>query len=192
MKILHTFIAIALSLPLSQADAQTGVPKGFKKGTIMLADGNTIPGFIKNNMRSEASIVFLGEAGGKKKIYNASQLNSVEMEGAKFLCISNDFFKVLSEGNLNFLQKSSDVYGKVFYIGNEPIVSPGTEGKAGDYFMYSSISKHLQLVSKKNFEEIIASSFENNTAAIDKAKTLKDDFARLKEAVDIYNKREGN
>jgi hypothetical protein len=192
MKIVHNSTALVLSLALLQANAQTKAPDGFKKGTVVMADGNSVPGFIRDNMRSEASIIFLPDAGGKKKTYNASQLNSIEIEGVKFLCISGDFFKVLSEGDLNFLQKSSDVSGKVFYNGNEPMVFSGTEGKPGDYFMYSSISKHLKLISKKNFDEIISSSFENNTAAIDKAKTVKDDIARLKEAVDIYNKSKGN
>jgi hypothetical protein len=192
MKIASNFMALVLSLALLQANAQIKVPNGFKKGTVVLAGGNTIPGFIKDNMRIEASIVFLAEAGGKKKTYDASQLNSIEIEGVKFLCISRDFFKVLSEGDLNFLQKSSDVSGKVFYNGNEPIASVGTEGRPGDYFMYGSISKQLNLISKKNFDEVIATSFENNTAAIDKAKTVRDDLSRLKEAVDIYNKHESN
>jgi len=190
MKILPSLMATVLSLALLQADAQTEVPKGFKKGAIVVADGSSFSGFIKNNIRSDAAVIFLTE--GKKKSYDGTELNSVEIDGIKFLCIAGDFFKILSEGDLNFLQKSSDARGKVFYNGNEPIVSNGTEGKPGDYFMYRTINKQLKLITKKNFDEVIKTSFENNTAAIDKAKTVNGDLSQLKEAVDIYNKRNTN
>ena len=100
-----------------------------------------------------------------------------------------DFFEVLSEGELNFLQKASDASGKPTYNGNEAIFSSGTEGKPNDYFIYTTSSKQLRLVSKKNVDEIIAASFTGYTAAIDKAKTANGDLSQLKDAVEIYNNR---
>ena len=189
MKIITALVISIVSLVLSQANAQTEVPKGFKKGTIVLADGSSLPGFIKDNIRNNASVLFISEAGGKKKNYDGSDLNTAEIEGTKFFCIKGDFFKVLSEGELNFLQKSSDASDKPTYNGNEATFSSGTEGKPNDYFIYNTKDKQLKLVSRKNVDEVIAASFAGNTAAIDKAKTASGDLSQLKVAVEIYNNR---
>ena len=189
MKIITALVISIVSLVLSQANAQTEVPKGFKKGTIVLADGSSLPGFIKDNIRNNASVLFISEAGGKKKNYDGSDLNTAEIEGTKFFCIKGDFFIVLSEGELNFLQKSSDASDKPTYNGNEATFSSGTEGKPNDYFIYNTKDKQLKLVSRKNVDEVIAASFAGYTAAIDKAKTASGDLSQLKVAVEIYNNR---
>jgi hypothetical protein len=123
MKIINTITITVLSLVFLQSNAQTETPKGFKKGTIVLADGSNLPGFIKDNIRNSASVIFISEMGGKKKNYDGSGLISAEIEGTKFICIKGDFFKVLSEGELNFLQKKSDASDKPTYNGNEAIFS---------------------------------------------------------------------
>ena len=189
MKILKFFPVLLLSSIFLQANAQTEIPKGFKKGTIVLADNTSQSGYIKDNIRSNASVTLVNETGGDKKSYNGADLNSAEIDGTKFLCISGDFFKVISQGELCFLQKSSDASGKVSYNGNEAIFSNGTEGKPNDYFIYNGKNKELKLVSKKNFDEVVAKTFAGNTAAIDKAKTANGDVAQLKDAVDVYNNR---
>ena len=189
MKIVNLLTICILCLVLSQSNAQTEPPKGFKKGTIVLADGSSLPGFIKDNIRNNASVMFIFQSGGKKKNYDGSGLISAEIEGIKFICIKGDFFKVLSEGELNFLQKSSDASDKPTYNGNEATFSSGTEGKPNDYFIYNTKNKQLKLVSRKNVDEVIAASFAGNTAAIDKAKTASGDLSQLKDAVEIYNNR---
>ena len=75
-----------------------------------------------------------------------------------------------------FLQKSSDASGKPTYNGNEKVFSSGTEGKPDDYFMYDNKGKQLKLVSKKNYTEVTAAAFANDTAALDKAKSINGDF----------------
>ena len=189
MKRFKILTAAILSIAFLQATAQSEIPKGFKKGSIVLGDNSSLYGYIKDNIRSNASVTLVDEAGGKKKNYNGSELNSAEIEGTKYLCVNGDFFKVISQGELNFLQKSSDASGKVSYNGNEAVFSNGTEGKPNDYFIYNSSSKELKLISKKNFDEVVAKTFAGNTAAIDKAKTANGDVAQLKDAVDIYNSR---
>jgi hypothetical protein len=192
MKSSHGFMTAVLSLVLLETNAQTEPPRGFKRGTIVAADGSSVPGLIKDNMRSSASVVFLSDATATKKVYDGSQLTSVEIDGIKFLCINKDFFKIISEGELDFLQKSSDARGKVYYNGNDPVVSSGTAGKQGDYFLYNTTNKGLKLITRKNLDEVITTSFENQTAAMEKAKMVSDDLSQLKEAVDIYNKRNAN
>ena len=189
MKLLNGLMAAAFCFALVEAKGQADSPKGFKNGTIVLADGSSLRGLIKGDMSSNASVVFLNDATKKKKVYDGSQLNSVEIDGTKFLCIRKDFFKVLSEGELDFLQKSSNAAGKVYYNGIEPVVALGTPGKRGDYFLYSTANQDLELITRKNRDEVVAKSFANNTAAIEKAKTVSDDLSQLKDAVDIYNKR---
>jgi hypothetical protein len=188
MKIFKVFPLLILSSIFLQANAQTEIPKGFKKGSAVLADNSSQSGYIKDNIRGNASIIVLDEA-GKKKSYSGSELNSAEIEGTKFICINGDFFRVISQGELNFLQKSSDASGKPTYNGNEAVFSSGTEGKRDDYFIYTNSTKELKLVSKKNFEEVVAKTFAGNAAAIDKAKTANGDVAQLKDAFDVYNSR---
>ena len=187
MKIFAILLVALCSLFLLNVNAQTETPKGFKKGTIALTDGKQLSGFVKDNMRSNAAVVFVSETGTDKKTYNGTDISSATIEGTKFICISGDFFKVLCEGELCFLQKLSDASGKMTYNGTEAIFSNGTAGKPNDYFIYSSKDKQLKLVSKKNVDEVAASCFAGHTAAIEKAKGINGDLSQIKEAVEIYN-----
>lgn len=184
MKLLFVII---LSMAFLQVPAQTEAPKGFKKGTITLADGSSQSGLVKDNIRNNSSVAFIAQGEEKKKNYSGAELISAEIEGTKFLCINGDFFKVISEGELDFLQKSSDASGKPSYNGGEAVFSSGTEGKPGDYFIYETKNKQLKLISKKNLDEVIASTFAGSAAAIDKAKQVNSDMSQLKDAVEIYN-----
>jgi hypothetical protein len=190
MKNVKVFLIVALSLYFTVTQAQSEIPRGFKKGTLTLVDNSTISGHIKNNIRSNASVAFLSEEGGKKKNYDGAELISADIDGTKFICFKGDFFKVISNGGLSFLQKASDASNKVTYNGSEAVFSSGTEGKPDDYFIYDSRKKELKKVSKKNFDEVTAAAFAGNTAAIDKAKAVNGDIAQLKDAVDIYNSQD--
>jgi hypothetical protein len=190
MKILLS-IAITLTLGLAavQATAQPEIPKGFKKGSIVLTDNSLLNGYVKDNMSKDASIWFIASADEKKKNYSGADILSAEIDGNSYLCINGDFFKVICRGELCFLQKQSDASGKVTYNGPNAVFSNGTEGRPGDYFFYTAATKTLQLVSRKNVEEVAASSFSGNAAALDKAKTAGNNIEELKEAVNIYNAR---
>lgn len=189
MKILKTFTAILLTFTLMSTQAQTGIPEGFNKGTIVMADGSSLTGYLKDNIHRDASVTFINETDKKKKEYDGISLTSVQFNNTKFVCIGGDFFKVISEGELFFLQKASNAEGKVFYNGLENVVSNGTEGKSGDYFICNNSNKALQKISKKNVEEVAANSFAGCIAAIEKAKAVNGDIAKVKDAVDIFNSR---
>ena len=188
MKVLNTLALTVLSLVFVEADAQTDIPKGFSNGAITLGDGTRQPGLIKDNIRKDASVAFI-TTGDKKINYDGTDLLSAEIDGTKYICIKGDFFKVLCEGELSFLQKSSDASGKVTYNGTEAILSSGTDGKRNDYFIYNTNARQLKLVSKKNVEEIAATSFADCTAAIEKAKTINGDLSQFRGAVEEYNNR---
>ena len=192
MKIFKSLSTAALAVFILQAHAQNEIPTGFKNGTIVLADSTVLSGYIKESIRSHASLLLLDKPGGKRKSYDGSQLISAIIDSTKYLCISGDFFKVICEGELSFLQKASDASAKPSYNGTEIVFNNGTEGRPGDYFIYAKQQNQLKLVTKKTFDYVIETSFTNCTAAIDKAKKNHSDIAQLKEAVEVYNNRNNN
>ncbi len=189
MKILNLISGAALSLLFLQTNAQTEAPKGFSKGKVVLADNTTISGFIKDNIRKDASVVLL--LNGKEKKYDGADITAVEIDAINYNCIKGDFFKVVCNGEITFLQKSSNASSKPTRIGNDVLFLSGTDGKPGDYFIYENKNQQLKLVSKKNLNAIVAKSFEGYGPAIEKAKTAQNDIAQLKDAVELFNSRNG-
>ena len=189
MKILKTISLLLLSFTMLNSQAQTTMPQDYSKGTVLLANGSSLSGYIKDNISKDAAVIFINDADNKKTEYDGNQLSSVQINNNKFICIGGDFFRVVSEGELLFLQKSSNASGKVSYNGLENMISSGTEGKPGDYFICNSNTKALTKVSKKNIAEVSANSFAGCAAAIEKAKMVNGDIAMVKDAVDIFNSR---
>ena len=184
MKIKQLFIGAVLAFSFTAATAQTAIPSGYTKGSIVLADGNTINGYVKDNMKKSASVSFIDEA-NKAKTYNGIDINGATVNGNTYICLKGDFFRSISTGKLNFLQKASDASNVATYNGTEVMFNNGTAGKVGDYFVYSN--KELKLLNKKTVAAFIDNDLAGNTAAIEKAKSANGDIAKLKEAVDIYN-----
>lgn len=166
--------------------AQTNIPADYTKGSITLANGSDVSGYIKDNLKKSASVNFISSNGTDKKTYDASQINGVKIEAAEYICVKGDFFKTLSAGKLNFLQKASNSAGRVSMNGSQPIYLSGTEGKVGDYFVYAD--NNLKIINKKTVETFINTDLTGCTAAIEKAKAINGDIAKLQEAVDIFNK----
>lgn len=187
MKIFKTLSALVFSVAFLQASAQTDAPKGFSKGSLVLADKSTVTGYIKDNSRRDAAVVLFKD--GKETTYKGSELVSMETTAGSFICINGDFFKVAANGEVSFLLKTSDASSQASFNGTEAMFNNGTEGRPGDYFIYKN--KELKLVSKKNLNDVVAKSFDGYTPAVEKAKTAQTDIALLKEAVDIYNNRKG-
>ena len=123
---------------------------------------------------------------------NGADIASAEIDGASYVCIKGDFFKVVANGELTFLQKSSNASSKPTQVGNEVFFISGTEGKPGDYFIYENKSQQLKLVSKKNLNAVVANSFGGYAPAIEKAKAAQDDIALLKDAIETYKGRSSN
>jgi len=183
MNIKQLFYTALLALSLTSVKAQNEIPSGYTKGTITLADGAVLTGYVKDNLKKSAAVSFIDNA-GKKKNYEGIDINAATIDATNFICIKGDFFKAISVGKLNFLQKSSDASGKASFNGTEATFN-GTEGKIGDYFVYSN--RQLKLLNKKNIESFINTDLNGCTAAIEKAKSANGDIAKLQEAVDIYN-----
>jgi hypothetical protein len=180
MKAIKPMLSICLSFLLLTATAQTETPKGYQKGSVTLADGSILSGFIKESMRKNATLIYTNEAGANKKAYKAWDLVAVEINSVKYTSISNDFFKIICEGEICYLQKVSDATGSIIYNGTDPIVVNGTDGKPGDYFVYQPAGKKLKLVTEKNVTEVAASVFG--------LKDAKTDLLQLKDAIIAFNK----
>lgn len=173
----------ATLLALLHLQAQT--PEGFTKGSVTLADGSTINGFVKDNFKKNAAIIFTDSNGGDKKIFNSTEINAVLIDATNYISLRGDLFKVICTGKMNFLEKASNAAGKTIFNGSEAIIIPGTEGKIGDYFSYTN--NQLTLINKKTVDTFIAEQLSTCTAAAEKAKAINGDIAALAEAVTIYN-----
>jgi hypothetical protein len=160
--------------------------KGYKKGKMLLSNGTILSGHIKDNTASDASITFVNDSTAKKVKYTGLEIISVEIEDTKFLCLKGDFFKVLFSGELNLLQKASNVSSRPQYNGTEAIFLNGTEGKQGDYFMYGGEKGQLLWINKKNREAIL-SLFAGDTASLEVAKQNASDKEVIKNAVALFN-----
>lgn len=190
MKILKKIPAIVFSFLFLQVNAQNEIPAGFGKGRLVLSDSSVLTGYIKDNTKKDASVVFLNEMGKKKK-YTGEELISAEVDSNRFSCFNGDFFKIVCKGEICFLQKSSDASGKPVYNGTEAFFINGTPGKPGDYFIFNNRNKALKLVSKNTFASVTASTFTGCAAAMEKVNEVQGDIARLGEAVEIYNSLAG-
>jgi hypothetical protein len=189
MKILSVFAALLFMFFSLPGSGQEIVPKGFVKGSVTLINHTTVNGFIKDNMRNKAAVVFIAENENKKITYDGDKLIAAAMGEAKYLCIRGDFFLLLCDGELAFLQKLSDASSKPVYAGTEAMFTNGTEGKPGDYYIFNKNQTQLKLVNRKNISEVTATAFTNCEAAIARAKEAGNDIALLKDAVVIFNNR---
>jgi hypothetical protein len=188
MKKLKLFTAVVLGLGFFTAQAQTEIPKGYSKGQVTLGDNTIVTGYIKENIRSKSAVTLI-DASGKSKKYEGSSLAAAEVDNTSYICIKGDFFKVMCQGDLFFLQKASDASGIPVYNGAEAMFVNGTEGKPGDHFIYSAATKELKLISQKTFDVVTKASLAGCTAALDKAKTANGSMDVLKDAVVLYNNR---
>jgi hypothetical protein len=188
MKILF-IISILTSTLYFNSFAQS--PKGFRKGQITLEDNSILSGYIKEHFRSYACLAFIPENGGRKTIYDGSQIRSVTIDSLSFVCLRGDFFRVISEGRLGFLQKYSDASNAPSYNGTEAIFVNGTIGEKGDYFIYIQNKNQLVLINRKTYKKIIPEvlaeyprEFENAFATYD--------ISQIRLAINTFNSNHNN
>ncbi len=185
MKSKSIVMAMLVSFFAITGTAQTAIPAKYVKATIYLANGNTINGFIKDNIRQSSSVIFIDESGKNKKQYEGSDINALKTDATNFICIRGDFFKNLSAGKMNFLQKESNSSDKPLYNGTEPIFVNGTPGKIGDYYVFTE--EKLTLLNNKTLDDFINTHLTGCTEAVEKAKAINGDMAKMQQVVEIYN-----
>jgi hypothetical protein len=185
MKMKQVLTAIVLLPFVVPVHAQNTIPAGYAKATIVLDNGNSLKGYVKDNIKKASAVVFIDEAGNNKKQYEGSDIKTMNVDALHFICIRGDFFKVLCAGKLNYLQKASNSAAKPTYNGTEAIFTNGTDGKIGDYFIYSN--QQLKLLNRKNMEAFINTDLAGCTEAMQQAKASNGDVARLGGAVETFN-----
>lgn len=158
MKFTKALMLALAFLSFGPAKSQS-VPDGYVKGNILLADGSSVPGLVKENFRKSASINFIKEGSDKKKVYDGNAISAVTIGNVKYISINGDFFKTLCEDKLFLVQKASDATGKLVYNGADAVPSPGTAGKPGDYFTYNNTSGQLELIEAQKLTEVVNTSF---------------------------------
>jgi hypothetical protein len=163
------------------------IPAGFKKGTLVMEDSSVVSGYIREYIRCNASLVLLAGPKGKRQRLDGTQIRSVQLDGTCYRCIRGDFFKVLSEGRLCFLQKAGDASGRPVYNGTEPLLINGTDGRLDDYFIYDVRDESLRVITPKTLYKVVLETFSDCRMAIDKAKGLHNDIPALRAVVEVYN-----
>jgi len=179
------FITLILLAFTAISHAQNTIPVGYAKASIVLANGTNLSGYVKDNIKKSSAVIFVDETGNNKKQYEGSDIKTISIDSLHFICIRGDFFKVLCSGKLNYLQKASNSSAKPTYNGAEAIFTNGTEGKIGNYFIYSN--QQLKLLNRKNIDAFINTDLAGCTEAIQKAKAGNGDVAKLGGAVDTFN-----
>ena len=101
MKILKLLCFAVLIFFFTKVNAQNEISKGYNKGTVVLSGNSIVTGFVKDNMKKDASVSFMSGTSDKKIKYSANDLISLEIDAIKFTCIKGDFFKVICNGELS-------------------------------------------------------------------------------------------
>lgn len=171
MKIKTAFLAAAFSLSFALTNAQS-VPSGYEKGSVTMANGTVLSGYVKENFRKSACISFIQEGSDKKKSLDGNEISAVSIGSVKYISISGDFFKSICEDKLSLLQKSSDASGKLMYNGADAVPSSGTAGKPGDYFTYNNTTNQLELIAAQNVKEVVNTSFPACKGMVENGSTI--------------------
>jgi hypothetical protein len=184
MKYVSLFFAAAASLFSATMQAQNPVPAGFSKAIVELNKGTVLSGYAKDNIKKSSAIIFIDSA-GNKKVYDGNDVSTLTIDTVHFICIRGDFFKVICSGKIDFLQKAGNASANPTYNGAEAMFTNGTEGKPGDYFVYTN--RKLQLLNKKNMDAFINTELAACTEAMQKAKASNGDMSKMGEAVETFN-----
>jgi hypothetical protein len=185
MKQIKIILTISLALIHFISHAQKNIPSDFVKARITLLDGQTLTGFAKEKMKKFATIVFIKDSINEKTTYDGNQIKSIQIASDSFICMSGDFFKIITSGKIYFIQKQSNTSDIVRYNCSDAFFSTGTDGKIGSYF--ALVENKLTLINKKTLANFIQTNLIKNQEAVAKAKLINDDISKLKEAIAIYN-----
>jgi hypothetical protein len=158
-------------------------PKDYTDGSITLITGTTLNGSIKENFAKKGNLVFIDKETNKTKTFNGTSLKSVSIGSELFQVIKSDFFKIITKGKIELLEKVSKTSNEIIYSGNTPIGIEGTEGKKGDLFVFTNNT--LKLVTKNNFQTILKNEVESCADAVSQLAAV--DFTQITSVIATYN-----
>ncbi len=163
-------------------------PAGFKTGYIILNDNTRKEGFVKDNFKSKAAVIFQ-DADGKKTTYSGNDIKETGIEGTIYISYSSDFFKLVSSGaKASLFQKVTDASGQIIFNGSEAVgVSSGSEGAVKDFFIRTSKDNALHLITKKNFQAAISTYCADCPTVTESIKNNSTSYEKLEELIQLYN-----
>jgi hypothetical protein len=170
------------------SSALAQAPAGFKTGYIILNDNTRKEGFVKDNFKSKAAVIFQ-DADGKKTTYSGNDIKETGIEGSIYISYSSDFFKLVSSGaKASLFQKVTDASGQIIFNGSEAVgVSSGSEGAVKDFFIRTSKDNTLHLITKKNFQSVISTYCTDCPSVTESIKNNSASYEKLEELVQLYN-----
>ncbi len=182
-KMIVALVIMVTALPFAQAQA---ISTDFQKGTIVTATNETIEGAIRDLTKNKGTIVFVSSTGAKKT-YTPAELLGFTLNGSNYISFADDFYKVIALGKAALYQRVTNNSGKLLYNGGEAISITNKPGRSGDYYVAINGNGELLLITPKNFETIVSSTFADcaSISAEVKAKLL--DYSQLVKLVEHYN-----
>ncbi len=182
MKKAFTLIIALLGLSTLVVSAQTET-----KGTILTSTNETLEGSIKDQMQKKGNILFTAST-GSKKLYSPSDISGFTINGIKYVSYANDFYKEVSSGSkASLFIRVTDNSGKTIYNGAEPVVLATADGKFGDYYIQVKSDSKFNLVSKKNFAEVIGSVCADCRTVQSGIKSGQLGYDQIAKVVEQYN-----
>ncbi|TDO27103.1 hypothetical protein [Sediminibacterium goheungense] len=182
MKKVFTFVILMMGLSILSVSAQTEV-----KAVIVTSSNETLEGTIKDQMQKKGNIVFISSAGAKK-LFAPSDITGFTINGVKYVSYANDFYKEVSTGSkAGLFIRVTDNSGKTIYNGAEPVVLATAEGKAGDYYLQIKSDGKFNLVSKKNFTEVMSALCADCLAIQSGLKSGQLTYTQIDKLVEQYN-----
>jgi hypothetical protein len=180
---IHSIIFFFLFFPVL-----TSAQSDFKKGLIVTTNNEKLEGTIKESFRSKGVIIFLS-AGGNKKTYSPSDIQSFSIDTISFISYSNDFYKEISSGTkARLYQKVTDNSGKMLYNGTEAVgYIKTTEGRPGDYYLLLAAKTELDLITKKSFEKYFIDLLNENETLLTKIKDGTLGYTQIAKLIELYN-----
>lgn len=181
------FCSLCLVL-LDNTNSLAQAPAGFKTGYIILNDNTRKEGFVKENFKSKAAVIFQ-DTDGKKTTYSGNDIKEAGIGDITYISYSSDFFKLVSSGTkASLLQKVTDASGQIIFNGSEAVgVSSGSEGAIRDFFIRTSKDNSLHLVTKKNFLSVISTYCADCPSVTESVKNNSSSYEKLEEVIQLYN-----
>lgn len=183
MKAIISFLVGFCFLPII-----TRAQSDFRKGSVITSNREQLSGKIRESFKSNGMITFLSPD-GNKKVYSPSEIVSFSVDTVGFLSYANDFYKEIFCGaKICLYQKVTNNRDKVFYNGSEAAgFVKTTEGKVGDYYVFATGKKELELITKNTFEKYFLDLSKGNKVLQEKIKDGTLGYAQIVKVVELYN-----
>jgi hypothetical protein len=178
MKFFKLFLALVLVFVFKNTQAQLL----WKKGFVLLSNGDTVKGEIKVNPKKEFDLyskVMVRKSEEEKRTFNPSKAKEFCFEDTRFISRQvdgeNSFVKCLSLGAVNLYQ-----YQYEMQSGSSIVYR-------SEYYIEKASSSEMVRVKSGHFRKIVEEYMGDNSDLVKDVMDKKYDFDQLAEVVQTYN-----